>query len=117
MLLCAELVLDDLEVLLLVGRLLRPVKGMTGGSTAAGGTCAAAERRAVQSLQFTQQLHGGFTHASYLAELCEEAVDFLLLSAVQGLNFTHVSEGECEKKMKKKKQKEIQPMEKGSFFE
>lgn len=33
-----ELVLDDLEDLLLVGRLLLPVKPITGGSTAAGGT-------------------------------------------------------------------------------
>lgn len=36
---CVELVLDDLEDLLLVGRLLLPVKAITGGSTAAGGTC------------------------------------------------------------------------------
>lgn len=36
---CVELVLDDFEDLLLVGRLLLPVKVMTGGSTAAGGTC------------------------------------------------------------------------------
>lgn len=35
---CVELVLDDLEDLLLVGRLLLPVKVITGGSTAAGGT-------------------------------------------------------------------------------
>lgn len=36
---CVELVLDDFEDLLLVGRLLLPVKVITGGSTAAGGTC------------------------------------------------------------------------------
>ena len=33
-----ELVLDDLDDLLLVGRLLLPVKPITGGSTVAGGT-------------------------------------------------------------------------------
>lgn len=36
---CVELVLEDFEDLLLVGRLLLPVKVITGGSTAAGGTC------------------------------------------------------------------------------
>lgn len=35
---CVELVLDDFEDLLFVGLLLRPVKVITGGSTAAGGT-------------------------------------------------------------------------------
>lgn len=33
-----ELVLDDLDDLLLVGRLLLPVKAIIGGITAAGGT-------------------------------------------------------------------------------
>lgn len=42
---CVELVLDDLEDLLLVGRLLLPVKAITGGSTAAGGTCAKTKGR------------------------------------------------------------------------
>lgn len=35
---CVELVLDDLEDLLLVGRLLLPGSAITGGTTAAGGT-------------------------------------------------------------------------------
>lgn len=42
---CEELVLEDLEDLLLVGRLLLPVKVITGGSTAAGGTCTTTTRR------------------------------------------------------------------------
>lgn len=96
MLLCAELVLDDLEDLLLVGRLLLPVSVMTGGSTAAGGTWAAAERRAV-SCRFAQHAHCGVTDASYLSKLGEEAVYFLLLSAVQGLNLTHVPDGKRRK--------------------
>lgn len=35
---CVELVLDDFEDLLFVGRLLLPVNGTTGGRTVAGGT-------------------------------------------------------------------------------
>lgn len=42
---CVELFLEDLEVLLLVGRLLLPVKVITGGSTAAGGTYTRIQRR------------------------------------------------------------------------
>lgn len=40
-----EPVLDDFEDLFLVGRLLLPVKVITGGSTAAGGTCTKATRK------------------------------------------------------------------------
>lgn len=42
---CVEQVLDDFEDLLLVGRLLLLVKVITGGSTAAGGTCTKTTRR------------------------------------------------------------------------
>lgn len=42
---CVEPVLDDFEDLFLVGRLLLPVKVITGGSTAAGGTCTKATRK------------------------------------------------------------------------
>jgi len=42
-----ELVLEDLEDLLLVGRLLLPVKPKTGGSTAAGGTYSESKERMV----------------------------------------------------------------------
>lgn len=42
-----ELALDDLEDLLLVGRLLLPVNVITGGSTAAGGTYTGTKGRMV----------------------------------------------------------------------
>lgn len=41
---CAEPVLDGFEDLLLVGRRLLPVKVITGGSAAAGGTCTRSTR-------------------------------------------------------------------------
>lgn len=47
LLLCTELVLDDLDDLLLVGRLLLPVEPKTGGSTAVGGTYTESEERMV----------------------------------------------------------------------
>lgn len=79
----------------MVGRLLLPVRVMTGGSTAAGGTWAAAETAAVSRgfAQHARPARRGATGRNYLSELGEEAVYFLLLSAVQGLNLTHVPGG------------------------
>lgn len=53
---CVELVLDDFEDLLLVGRLLLPLKVITGGSTAAGGICTKTTRR-----MFAHWIHYIFT--------------------------------------------------------
>lgn len=94
---CVELVLDDLEDLLLVGRLLLPVSVITGGSTAAGGTCTETKGKRVACC--TLHVICSYSICSepkgiYLSKLGEETVYFLLLPGVEGLNLTHVSDGE-----------------------
>lgn len=91
-----ELVLDDLEDLLLVGRLLLPVKPITGGSTVAGGTYVNNQGRngclqcAVCYMMF---IATDVTKVSHLSQLGEETIYFVLLARVEGLNLTHVPGG------------------------
>lgn len=94
---CVELVLDDLEDLLLVGRLLLPVSVITGGSTAAGGTYGRDEGKdgRLPRVAFDRRFIVFVANAKgmYLSKLGEETVDFLLLPGVEGLNLAHVSDG------------------------
>lgn len=93
-----ELVLDDLEDLLLVGRLLLPVNVITGGSTAAGGTYTRPrEEWLLATYCMRHDVYSvctDVTKVSYLSKLGKETVYFLLLARVEGLNLTHVPDGE-----------------------
>lgn len=89
---CEELVLEDLEDLLLVGRLLLPVKVITGGSTAAGGTCTTTTRRTLTLCRpsiFTVRSTNG-TKVAYFSKLGKKALYLLLLAGVERLNLSHV---------------------------
>lgn len=91
-----ELVLEDLEDLLLVGRLLLPVKVITGGSTAAGGTYTKSKQVALCcTVLYCDAVHFVCTNVTmmillYLSQLGKKTVYFFLLAGVEGLNLTHV---------------------------
>lgn len=95
---CEELVLEDLEDLLLVGRLLLPVKVITGGRTAAGGTCTTTTRRTLtlcRPRSFTACSTNG-TKVAHFSKLGKKALYFLLLAGVKSLNLSHVPNDEEE---------------------
>lgn len=115
LLLCVELVLDDLEDLLLVGRLLLPVKPITGGSTAGGGTCRDHRENGWLLRTVRDAVYSVCTEVSYLPQLGKETVYFLLLAGVQGLDLTHVPRDGKMEKMRNKiltRKKEIMRVKK-----
>lgn len=89
------LVLDDFDDLLLVGRLLLPVKVKTGGIAEGGGTYNAKRKNSHIPFFCDAALIAVFCFllAGYLSQPGEQTVYFLLLAGLKFLNLTHVPGG------------------------
>lgn len=91
-----EFVLDDFEDLLLVGRLLLPGKVITGGSTAAGGTCIKIMKKRMFACCVYLESILNVAKLIYFSKLGKKTLYFLLLAGVKSLNLSHVPNGEEE---------------------